>query len=64
MVLSRLVGKSMSLDLASEIVKLRAEIERLKALLKEIDEETYGGQISMSHDLRMKLWKEMERHDP
>jgi hypothetical protein len=42
------------------VAKLKAEIDRLRQLLIEIDDDTDGGQRPMSHGMRTKLWRTVD----
>jgi hypothetical protein len=42
------------------VAELKAEIDRLRSLLVQIDDDTDGGQRPMSHEIRTKLWKTVD----
>jgi hypothetical protein len=42
------------------VAKLQAEIDRLRGLLIEIDDDTDGGQRPMSQGIRTKLWRTVD----
>ena len=42
------------------VAELKAEIDRLRNLLIQIDDDTDGGQRPMSHEIRTKLWKTVD----
>ena len=42
------------------VAELKAEINRLRNLLIQIDDDTDGGQRPMSHGMRTKLWRTVD----
>jgi hypothetical protein len=42
------------------VAKLKAEIDQLRNLLIQIDDDTDGGQRPMSHEIRTKLWRTVD----
>jgi len=42
------------------VAELKAEINRLRNLLIQIDDDTDGGQRPMSHEMRTKLWRTVD----
>lgn len=42
------------------VAKLQAEIDQLRRLLIEIDDDADGGQRPMSHGIKIKLWKTVD----
>jgi hypothetical protein len=42
------------------VAELEAEIDRLRSLLIQIDDDTNGGQRPMSHEMRTKLWRTVD----
>jgi hypothetical protein len=56
------IGWRAAMDDADDlyIAKLKAEIDRLRSLLIELDDDTDGGQRPMSHGMRTKLWRTVD----
>ena len=42
------------------VAELKAEIDRLRNLLIQIDDDTDGGHRPMSHEIRSKLWRTVD----
>jgi hypothetical protein len=42
------------------VAKLKAEIDLLRSLLIQIDDDTDGGQATNVHEIRTKLWRTVD----